>query len=49
MKSYDARSAIRFSHENKAVQTLYEEYLGKPLSETAEHLLHTHYFNKSMD
>ena len=26
-----------------------KEYLGKPLSETAEHLLHTHYFNKSMD
>ena len=25
------------SHENPYIKTLYEEYLGKPLSETAEH------------
>ena len=45
----DANKPLRKSHENPYIKTLYEEYLGKPLSETAEHLLHTHYFNKSMD
>ena len=37
----DARSDIRFSHENPDVQVLYREYLGKPMSERAHHLLHT--------
>ena len=40
LRGYDARSAIRFSHENKAVQTLYDEYLEAPLSDRAHHLLH---------
>ena len=40
LRGYDARSAIRFSHENKAVQTLYNEYLEAPLSDRAHHLLH---------
>ncbi|HHY93380.1 MAG TPA: hypothetical protein GX511_08565, partial [Firmicutes bacterium] len=34
---------LRKSHENPAVQTLYKEYLGAPLSEKAHELLHTHY------
>ena len=45
----DRKKPLRKSHENPYVKTLYEEYLGKPLSEKAHHLLHTHYFNKSID
>lgn len=37
----DANCKIRFSHENPEIQTLYQEYLGKPLEEKAHHLLHT--------
>ena len=37
----DQQAPIRFSHENPQVQALYQEYLGAPLSEKAEHLLHT--------
>ena len=37
----DARSDIRFSHENPDVQVLYRDYLGKPLGERSHHLLHT--------
>jgi len=37
----DAKSAVRFSHENTDIQVLYREYLGKPLSSKAHHLLHT--------
>lgn len=43
----DEGKPIRKSHENPYIQQLYEECLGKPLSERAHHLLHTHYFNKS--
>ncbi|MDO4615452.1 MAG: iron hydrogenase small subunit, partial [Lachnospiraceae bacterium] len=37
----DAQAELRFSHENPDVETLYREYLGEPLSERAEQLLHT--------
>ena len=37
----DARSPIRFSHENPNVQELYHTYLKKPLGEKSHHLLHT--------
>lgn len=37
----DEIANLRFSHENPAVQALYREYLGQPLSELAETLLHT--------
>ena len=37
----DAKSQIRFSHENPDVQALYQEYLKKPLGEKSHHLLHT--------
>ena len=37
----DKIADIRFSHENKAVQLTYEEFLGKPLSERSHKLLHT--------
>ena len=42
----DAGKALRKSHENPYIIKLYEEFLGKPLSEKAHHLLHTHYFDK---
>lgn len=45
----DAAKVIRKSHENPFIVTLYEEFLGKPLSEKSHHLLHTHYFDKSKD
>lgn len=34
---------FRQSHENKAVQRLYAEFLKEPLGEKSHHLLHTHY------
>ena len=43
----DEHKPLRKSHENPDIIKLYEEYLGKPLSEKAHHLLHTHYFNKA--
>ncbi|MGI6603468.1 MAG: NADH-dependent [FeFe] hydrogenase, group A6 [bacterium] len=39
----DASMPMRKSHENPAVVTLYQEFLGKPLSEKSHELLHTHY------
>jgi len=43
----DANKTLRKSHENPYITKLYEEFLGKPMSEKAHHLLHTHYFDKS--
>ncbi|MGI6181861.1 MAG: [FeFe] hydrogenase, group A [Agathobaculum sp.] len=40
----DEQAQIRFSHENPAVQALYQEYLDAPCSEKAEHLLHCNHF-----
>ena len=37
----DRESSIRFSHENSAVQLTYEEYIGSPMSDKANHILHT--------
>jgi len=42
----DAGKPIRKSHENPYIIKLYEEFLGKPMSDKAHHLLHTHYFVK---
>jgi len=39
----DRDEKLRTSHENKGVQRLYDEYLGKPLGERSHHLLHTTY------
>lgn len=39
----DRDMPLRKSHENPAVVSLYEEYLGKLLGEKSHHLLHTHY------
>ncbi len=43
----DKGKAIRKSHENPFIIKLYEEFLGKPLSEKSHHLLHTAYFDRS--
>ena len=42
----DAGKPIRKSHENPYIIKLYEEFLGKPLSDKSHELLHTHYFDK---
>ncbi len=39
--SMDKHEKVRFSHENSDIQTLYREYLERPCSEQAHHLLHT--------
>ncbi|MBO4814550.1 MAG: iron hydrogenase small subunit [Muribaculaceae bacterium] len=44
----DEGKKLRKSHENPDIQKLYNEFLGKPLSEKSHHLLHTHYFDKSI-
>jgi NADP-reducing hydrogenase subunit HndD len=42
----DEGKPLRKSHENPYIIKLYEEFLGKPMSEKAHHLLHTHYSDK---
>jgi NADH-quinone oxidoreductase subunit G len=39
----DRDKQLRCSHENPFVQQLYKDFLGSPLGEKSEHLLHTHY------
>jgi NADH-quinone oxidoreductase subunit G len=46
--SDDEKSKLRMSHLNPDVQKLYADYLGKPLSEKAHHLLHNHYHQKKV-
>jgi iron only hydrogenase large subunit-like protein len=43
----DADAEVRVSHENKSVAALYEEYLGRPLSEVSHRLLHRSYADRS--
>jgi NADP-reducing hydrogenase subunit HndD len=43
----DSKKAIRKSHENPYIIKLYNEFLGKPMSEKAHHLLHTAYFDRT--
>ena len=44
----DEGKPIRKSHENPDIQKLYKEFLGEPLSEKSHHLLHTHYFDRTI-
>lgn len=44
--SIDKKKNIRQSHNNVEVKKLYEEFLGKPLSEKSHQYLHTHYHQK---
>ncbi|MBW2984887.1 [FeFe] hydrogenase, group A [Candidatus Woesearchaeota archaeon] len=43
----DEGKKLRKSHQNPAAVKLYKEYLGKPGSERAHKLLHTHYSKKT--
>jgi NADP-reducing hydrogenase subunit HndD len=43
----DSNKKIRKSHENPYIVKLYEEFLGKPMSEKAHSLLHTEYFDRT--
>ena len=43
----DGKKAIRKSHQNPYIIKLYDEFLGKPMSEKAHHLLHTAYFDRT--
>ncbi|MFA5336652.1 MAG: iron hydrogenase small subunit, partial [Candidatus Omnitrophota bacterium] len=43
-----AGKPIRKSHENPAVQAIYKEFLGAPLSEKSHHLLHTTYTKRGL-
>jgi len=42
----DSGMEKRKSHENPYIQKLYKDFLGKPGSEKAHHLLHTEYYKK---
>ncbi|MRR39230.1 NADH:ubiquinone oxidoreductase, partial [bacterium] len=42
----DSSKPLRKSHENPYVQELYQNFLGKPLSEKSHELLHTHYVER---
>ena len=44
----DKDNEIRKSHKNPEVIKIYEEFIGKPGSETAHKLLHTHYHKKNI-
>ena len=44
----DTEHKVRMSHENKAIQELYENFLGTPGGEKAHKLLHTSYFKRDL-
>ena len=46
--SDDEKSALRMSHQNPQITKIYDDYLGKPLSEKAHKLLHNHYHAKKV-
>lgn len=43
----DEGKKLRKSHENPEITQIYEEFLGKPLSEKPHKLLHTHYKSRN--
>ena len=45
--SIDKSRKLRKSHENPEVKALYEDYMEKPNSHKAHHILHTHYTKRS--
>lgn len=44
--SIDSSEEVRMSHENKSIQDLYANFLGKPGGELSHKLLHTTYFER---
>lgn len=45
----DNISQIRSSHENTEIIQIYKDFFGTPLSELAEQMLHTQYYDRSND
>ncbi len=45
----DAGNPVRKSHENQSVKKLYDEYLEKPGSHKAHHILHTSYVKRTIN
>ena len=45
--SIDKNKAIRKSHKNPSIISLYEDFLGEPYGDIAHELLHTNYYDKS--
>ena len=45
----DSSMQLRLSHENPQIKQLYADFYGQPLSELAEAMLHTVYFDRSAD
>ena len=45
----DSASAVRKSHENESIKTLYKEYFGEPGSHKAHEVLHTTYVKRSVN
>lgn len=45
----DRDMPLRLSHENEEIKALYREFYGEPLSELAEKMLHTFYYDRSSD
>ena len=45
----DMKMDVRKSHENEAIKTLYNDYLGKPGSHKAHDILHTTYVKRSVN
>jgi NADP-reducing hydrogenase subunit HndD len=45
----DAEMPVRKSHENEAIKTLYNDYLGKPGSHKAHDILHTTYVKRRVN
>ncbi len=43
----DQKAETRYSHENKSVAELYQEFLGRPLGDVSHHLLHRGYTDRS--
>jgi NADH-quinone oxidoreductase subunit G/NADP-reducing hydrogenase subunit HndD len=44
----DRDEYLRTSHNNRSVQRIYEEFLGRPLSPKSHELLHTHYIRREV-
>ena len=44
----DGNLALRKSHENPIIKTLYEEFFGEPNSHKAHEILHTHYVKRGL-
>lgn len=47
--SDDESRSTRRSHDNPRIKKLYSEFLGEPLGEKAERLLHTHYTKRDFE